>query len=237
MDYINVNLNVNGFGVKARYLQKDVDELFLPLIRRLEGMRKRTLVYLAAPPGAGKTTLSLFLAQLSAKIQAVGIDGFHYPQSYIETHSVTVSGKTVPMRRVKGSPETYDIKKLADALSRLRHEDIRLPLYDRNLHDVVQDATLVRGEIVLVEGNWLLLDEPEWRDALPPCDYSIFISADEEMLKERLIQRKISGGSSPAAAEEFYRESDGANVVRALANRRECDCTLTLLKNGEYKLC
>jgi len=244
MSYINIELNVNGFDITARYFQEDVEKLFLPLVKTLSDIKikkeRRIIVYLAAPPGAGKTTLSLFLAQLSeatdemVRIQSVGIDGFHYPQEYIEKHSVIIDGETVPMRNVKGSPETYDLPKLTEKIKLLQEKDITWPIYDRNLHDVVEDAVLIQGDIVLIEGNWLLLDETSWRELMSFCDYSIFITAEENMLKERLIQRKISGGTSPDKANEFYDRSDSVNVVRALKNRLKSDCELILKKDGKF---
>lgn len=239
MAQINVDLNVNGFDISACYFQEDVDGLFLPLIETLSALRKkkdgRLIVYLAAPPGAGKTTLSLFLTRLSeGAIQAVGIDGFHYPQEYIKAHSVNIDGKTVPMQKVKGSPETYDLRRLTDRIGDLKEKDIKWPIYDRNLHDVVQDVVLVDGGIILIEGNWLLLDEDGWRELLTFCDYSIFISADEAMLRGRLVQRKVSGGLTLEQAELFYTQSDSANVVRVLTKRLTCDLELRLSSDGKY---
>ena len=246
MSYINIELNVNGFAIEARYFQENVEKLFLPLIKTLSDMKtkkeKRFIVYLAAPPGAGKTTLSLFLAYLSEitkkmlRIQSVGIDGFHYPQEYIEKHNVIINGEAVPMRRVKGSPETFDLQKLTESIKLLREKDVKWPIYDRNLHDVVQDAVLVQGDIVLIEGNWLLLDEAGWRELLPFCDYSIFITAEESMLKERLVRRKVSGGTSPEKASEFYAQSDSVNITRALKNRLKSDCELTLANDGKFSI-
>ena len=245
MSYINIKLNINGFDINARYFKEDTEKLFLPLIRTLSDMRKakrdRLIVYLAAPPGAGKTTLSVFLSHLSeaekdaVRIQSVGIDGFHYPQEYIEKHNVIINGETIPMRQVKGSPETFDLQSLTDSIKSLRENDIKWPAYDRNLHDVVQDATWVYRDIVLIEGNWLLLDEAGWRELRSFCGYSIFITAEESMLRERLIQRKISGGASLEKAAAFYAQSDGVNVMRALANRLISDCELTLTEDGKYK--
>lgn len=248
MSCVNIDMNVNGFDIKARYFQEDVENLFLPLIKTLSDMSMqkkinkegRLIVYLAAPPGAGKTTLSLFLAHLSGitkgavKIQAVGMDGFHYPQKYIENHSVVINGEAVPMRSVKGSPETYDLQKLTESIKLLSEKDVRFPVYDRNLHDVVEDAVLVCEDIVIIEGNWLLLDEPDWLRIQPFCDYGIFITAEENMLKKRLIDRKISGGASLEKATEFYERSDRANVIRSLKNRLKSDCELILSKDGKF---
>ena len=64
------------------------------MVRRLDRMQRekgeRLVVFLAAPPATGKSTLAAFLAGLSQKfscmpVQAVGLDGFHYQQEYILT--------------------------------------------------------------------------------------------------------------------------------------------------------
>ena len=87
---------------------------------------------------------------------------------------------------------------------------------------------------MIVEGNWLLLNETGWCDLMPICDYSIFITAEENMLKKRLIQRKIMGGTNPEKASEFYDKSDCANIMRALKNRFTSDCEIMLTNEGRY---
>ena len=251
-NYTEINLNINGFPINARYFREDITNLFLPLIHALSDMQRnkkgRLIVYLAAPPGAGKTTLSLFLSHLSrtaqvsettqslSRIQSVGMDGFHYPQEYIERHYVTIGGKPIPMRNVKGSPESYDLLKLTDSIKLLREEGIVWPIYDRKLHDVVPDAVPIQDDIVLIEGNWLLLDEPGWRELKSFCDYSIFVTADACTLKDRLIQRKVAGGLSQEQAEIFYAQSDSVNVSRSLKFCLPSDYRLVLTQDGKYSL-
>jgi len=244
-DRISYSLNVNSFEIQANFYRKDIEGLFLPLLKTLTYMQKakgeRLIVFLAAPPGAGKTTLSIFLAHLSRitaglmPIQPAGLDGFHYHQDYIESHTVISNGKPIPMKSVKGCPETFDLNKTGEKLRQLREHDVKWPVYDRTLHDVVEDAAFITGSIVIVEGNWLLLDEPGWRDLKSLCDYSVFVHADEAMLEERLIGRKIKGGSGPEDARGFYLRSDQPNVYRALEKRLDSDMILYLREDGSYR--
>ena len=86
---MEAKLTVNGFGFVARYGEKDVEHVLLPLLWRWTELQKergeRLVVMLAAPPGAGKSTLAAFMEWLSRRTpeamppQAVGMDGFHYP--------------------------------------------------------------------------------------------------------------------------------------------------------------
>ncbi|MCJ7690320.1 MAG: nucleoside/nucleotide kinase family protein, partial [Clostridiaceae bacterium] len=113
---------------------------------------------------------------------------------------------------------------------------VKWPIYDRKLHDVVEDQIVVSKEIILIEGNWLLLNEDGWRDLKDYSDYSIFIKADETMLKDRLIQRKMKGRISEEEAIKFYEKSDSRNVRKVLNNSLKADLQLELLRNGKYKM-
>jgi len=238
---MNVTLTANGFSVDARFDDFSVREHLLPLLGELtlrqRQLGRRLVVLLAAPPGAGKSTLAAFLEMLSrtqpglTPVQALGMDGFHFHQDYILSHTAMRSGKEIPMRLVKGAPDTFDSGKLRRALEEVRTQDIRWPYYDRNLHDVVEDAIEVSAPIALVEGNWLLLDSPGWH---LPGDMRIFIDADEALLRSRLIARKIRGGSTPAEAEAHYLRTDGPNIRLCRECRRAADLTLVMTGDGKY---
>lgn len=136
------------------------------------------------------------------------------------------------MRRVKGAPDTFDVQRLRDTLLALRAGNLRWPAYDRMLHDVVEEAIPVTAPILLVEGNYLLLDQPIWRDL--PRDYAVFITADEILLRQRLIERKMRGDKTHEQAALFYQESDGPNVRLCLSSYLPCDLELQLLPNGTF---
>lgn len=97
------NFKVNGFDIKASYFDKTINDIFIPLLRKWtemnNGKDERLIIFLAAPPAVGKTTLSLFLEYLSKKVegieevQAIGLDGFHFHADYIKNHSVNIKGQ------------------------------------------------------------------------------------------------------------------------------------------------
>jgi pantothenate kinase len=88
----------------------------------------------------------------------------------------------------------------------------------------------------VVEGNWLLLNQPEWQALRPLCDFSVFIAAPAELLSERLISRKIRGGLSREQAEEFFHATDGPNVLRVLEGSLSADMQLVMDEQGGYHL-
>ncbi|MBP3280457.1 MAG: nucleoside/nucleotide kinase family protein [Butyrivibrio sp.] len=236
-------VNMNGIDVCAHYSDETINEIFLPLLGRLSAMQKeknrRILVMLAAPPGAGKSTLASFLQKLSEEndnltdIQAIGMDGFHRRQEYLTSHKTVRDGQEVRMVDIKGAPITFDLDLFKERIKRVLNEKkVSWPSYDRHLHNPVDDAILVEKDIVLLEGNYLLLDEDGWRELNKMADYSIFISADEDLLRDRLIDRKIKSGNTREVAEKFVDYSDMANVRLCLNKSSSADLVLSIDKTN-----
>ena len=246
-NYISHNVLINGLEVNAVYSRDSIEGIFLPLLRKLTKMQKekgrRVLVLLAAPPGAGKSTLLSFMEKLasedeqSGEIQIIGMDGFHRRQAYLVSHTVIRDGEEMPMSRIKGAPPTFDLEKLTERLKRIAAgENCGWPIYDRRLHDPVDDVITVEGDIVILEGNYLLLDEPGWRELKDLADYTVLIRADEELLRTRLTDRKAMGMATREEAEKFVEFSDMRNVRTCLEHSGDADLTLEMTGDGEYRI-
>ena len=205
--------DINGLRVQAAYGDRFVRERVRPLLRRWQEKQRegeRLIIFLAAPPAAGKSTLAALFEHEAKMIgipfQALGMDGFHHRQSYIETHTVMREGRHVLMKQVKGCPESFDFARLHAFVRRLRHEETMMwPWYDRQLHDVRDD--------------WIKV-------TAPLCDASLFLVADMSQLQERLVERKIRGGMMPHEALAFASGSDMQNAQRVLAHRLPADETI-----------
>lgn len=244
---IEYKVTINGIDVAARYTVREVDEIFLPLLRELDRLQKekghRILAMLAAPPGAGKTTLLSFLQKLSREtegirpIQTIGMDGFHRRQEYLQTHSVLREGKRVSMVDIKGAPVTFDLERLTAQIRKVAAgEKCGWPTYNRLLHNPVENAILVDGEVVLLEGNYLLLDEDGWRELSTYADYTISIQADEDLLRKRLIERRTKTGVPEEAAVRFVDFSDMPNVRLCLEKTKPADLELMIGEDGYQRV-
>ena len=240
----NLQMNINGLTQEVKFSKTAIDEIFNPLLRKLtelQGLADRKIVaYLAAPPAAGKTTIAQFLEKLSREnimftnVRALGMDGFHFDSEYLKNHKILRDGEEILMNDIKGAPETFDVDSMQTKLREVRQEGTNWNIYDRIIHDVVHDAMSVEDDIILVEGNYLLLDEPRWTNIRVLADYTVFIKAAPELLTERLITRKMNTGLTREEAENFYRTSDGKNVERVLKNSAHANETWQLQPDGDY---
>lgn len=241
------SVRINGLMVDAVYRDADVRDIFLPLLRRLESLKRekgrRILVMMAAPPGAGKSTLASFLESLSRSvpgmtpITVIGMDGFHRRQEYLMSHRAVRDGREVEMVKIKGAPVTFDLELLRERIGRVAAgEECPWPEYDRLIHNPVEGKICVKGRIVLLEGNYLLLDEDGWRELGQYADYTIRITADLDMLRERLIARKAASGTEYEEAVRFVDSSDLYNARLCLGRCVEADLTLRGLRGGGYEV-
>ena len=237
-------MTVNGLPQEIRYNEATVEGLFLPLLHRLAALQAekggRILVFLAAPPATGKSTLLQFLEELARmhdelpQVQTLGMDGFHHTNAYLAAHRVLRDGVEIPLKNIKGAPETFDVALLAEKLKAAKAGMTTFPVYDRRIHDPRPDALIVDAAILLIEGNWLLLDEELWRNLRALADYSVRIDAAPELLRERLIGRKMQGGLSEAEARAFYEASDAANVLRFAAHAGAADEVWRMEADGDF---
>ena len=236
---MNYSANINGIAYSVDYSDALVNGTLIPLLRHLSQLHtekgSRVIVMLAAPPGTGKSTLVSFLEHLAKsaipdkRVQSVGMDGFHLRQEYLLTHTVEVNGEAIPMARIKGAPITFDLDALTRKIREVSEGNIcRWPHYDRQLHDPVDDAITIDADIVLIEGNYLLLDADGWRDLSRYADYTISLTADEEMLRSRLIRRKMKTGMTQEDAKRFVASSDMRNVRLCLDMTMKADLELSV---------
>ncbi|MBP3880160.1 MAG: nucleoside/nucleotide kinase family protein [Lachnospiraceae bacterium] len=240
-------VEINGITVNAVYSEENIEEIFLPLLLKMKDLRerlgRRILVFLAAPPGAGKSTLASFLKFLSENTEGltpvtmIGMDGFHRYQDYVLSHTIVRDGREYKMVEVKGTPETFDLDLLCARLMRVAAgEECGWPEYNRMTHNPVEDAVKVSGEIVLLEGNYLLLDRPGWSELKQLADLTICVRAEEEMLRERLISRRMKTGTSGEKAAAFVDFSDMHNVRICLSESADADVVLEVQKDGTYRM-
>lgn len=166
----------------------------------------RCLIAISGPPGAGKSTLAAALAQTLNHAAILPMDGFHLDNE-------TLSNRGLLHR--KGAPNTFDTSAMLAVLNDVKSGGaVPVPTFDREADCVVPAGAVIdaQTQIVLVEGNYLLLDAPAWRDMHPFWDLTISLDLSKEELERRLIARWIDHGLPLADAIHRARENDIVNA-------------------------
>ena len=236
------SLIVAGLPEQLTVSRHELDTVHKPLLAELlsEATRrpgKRHIVFLAGPAGSGKSTLTALWQEIipeintaSVPFQVLPMDGFHHPNNYLDAHTINRNGQTIPMQKIKGAPETFNLEEILKAVTSLESgKEMKWPIYDRkDVRDIVPDALeVIPHGLVVVEGNYILLNEPGWRD-LRRCAYkSLFIDTPEERIANDIIQRHIAGGNRPEDARAHYLYSDRKNNDRIRAHLLPPDIRLT----------
>lgn len=74
---MKIKLTVNGLQVEAHYRDDEIENVHKPLLQQLAKIhathpQRRTIVFLSAPPGTGKSTLTTFWEYLSRQDPPAG---------------------------------------------------------------------------------------------------------------------------------------------------------------------
>ncbi|HEU0222661.1 MAG TPA: nucleoside/nucleotide kinase family protein [Paracoccaceae bacterium] len=178
----------------------------------------RALIALAGPPGSGKSTLA---AALVERIDAahpglaalLPMDGYHFDDRVLMARG---------WRPRKGAPHTFDVGGLRAMLRRLRADDedeIAVPLFDRDLEIARAGAGIIprAARLVLVEGNYLLLDDPPWADLRPLFDLRALVMVPEPVLRARLRARWEGYGLDESQIGVKLEENDLPNGALVMA--------------------
>ena len=187
------------------------------------GKQKRFVVALAGPPGAGKSTLAEQLSGLFPEGSAIVVpmDGFHFDDIVLNARG---------MRARKGAPETFDFHGFETLLKRIRanESDIAIPVFDRSIELSRAGAAIIAQDIkfVLVEGNYLLLDEEPWSRLGPLFDFSVYVDVTREELDRRLVKRWDKHGKTREEARAWIDSNDMPNIDRVIQRRRAADLVL-----------
>lgn len=236
-------LLVAGFEIEIKITADPLRRVYFPLLallqRQAQEREERILAGLAGLPGGGKSTFAAAVEYVARAVlpadcfQVIGMDGWHYPNNILNQRTTTdPEGNIVPLMQRKGGPESFDVSALAASLDRLKadRQTLSLPVYDRRLHEPRPDGMTVLPEtrILLIEGNYLLLDTPPWDQLYRRLSPRLFLAGNVQQANERLIARHMRGGLSRAEAELKNRRNDRLNIELVSTTQSQADYLLHL---------
>lgn len=190
----------------------------------------RVALGMAGGPGVGKSTLAVDLVdrlnrETPGLAAYVPMDGFHMKHAKLEALGTVQD---------KGMPPTFEAAAFADFLARLKAADgpVSGPGYSRRIEDVVEDAFTVEAgvRLLVVEGNYLLLDTPPWDRVRPMLDLAAFIDVPRETVRARLLKRHAEEGLfTEERNREHIERVDLANYDLVKRSRPRADLAIDLL--------
>jgi pantothenate kinase len=199
----------------------NAQDLAAEITARAKGREGRFMVAVAGPPGAGKSTVAADLVQrIGPGARVVPMDGFHYDDAVLRARGLQAR---------KGAPDTFDVMGFRHLVTRLKAEaEVAIPIFDRSIELSRAAADIVGpgDRILVLEGNYLLLDQDPWSALAPEFDLTVFLSVPMEDLLRRLTARWRHFGKSAEAAAAWIAGNDLPNVQTVLNHSRQADITL-----------
>lgn len=247
---------------------EEVRTIYLPLARLInyyieENLKRQTVLHrfldvespkvpyiisIAGSVSVGKSTSARILQALLSnypnerKVDLITTDGFLYPLK-------TLVEKNLLKR--KGFPESYDIHRLIEFVSDLKSgkTQVKAPIYSHLTYDIVPEQFNVveKPDIVILEGLNVLQSGMNYPSSPHNVfvsdfvDFSIYVDADEDLLKQWYIDRflkfrrsafsdpnayfhhysKLSEDEAIQTASTIWDEINGLNLKKNILPSRE----------------
>ncbi|MCT8721431.1 type I pantothenate kinase [Glaesserella parasuis] len=269
-------------GFNEELSLEEVSTIYLPLARLInyyidENLKRQEVLHkfldvespkvpyiisLTGSVSAGKSTSARILQALLSewpekrKVDLITTDGFLYPLKTLQERNL--------MKR-KGFPESYDIHRLIEFVSDIKSgkRNVKAPVYSHLTYDIIPDQfnEVDQPDIVILEGLNMLQSgmnyphSPHSVFVSDFVDFSIYVDADETLLKDWYIHRflkfrrsafsdphsyfhhysKLSEQEAIATASTIWDEINGLNLRKNILPSRE-RANLILVKGEDHAI-
>lgn len=207
----------------------DAIALIADRIEELPKTDKRNLIAIAGPPASGKSTFAQTLLETlrnrQANVGLVAMDAFHLDNAVLKDRGLD---------HRKGAPETFDLAGFHSILQRLSEpNEVMVSTFDRARDLVIGASSVISAEMdtIVVEGNYLLLDEPGWRQLRDMWTLSVQLDLPETLLEKRLLTRWVDLGFEYPDAVTKAHNNDLPNGRRVIENSLAPDFILEVAES------
>lgn len=203
-----------------------LDDAIKRIHELLASTNHRIILGIVGEPGAGKSTFAnQILDAMEADTAAlVPMDGFHYSNK-----ALTGLGR----RERKGAPDTFDASGFIALLKRIKTDvgdSIYFPIFHREIEESIAAEGVIKSatRLIVVEGNYLLLDAGDWAGVSSLLDECWYIVIDSKARHERLVARHQLFGKDPESARKWALGSDENNAKVIATTRNRANRLVTL---------
>lgn len=169
-------------------------------------------VGLAGAPGSGKSTLAKAFLRKIDGVCVIPMDGYHLRRAELDRMD---DPQNAHLRR--GAPFTFDADRFFGDLAGARRLGYgSFPEFEHSTGDPVEDRIHFdagEAKIVLVEGNYLLLEDKPWdRLKQEVFDLTCWLNVPVDECCERVHQRNVSLGITDEQSRQKIERNDRLNA-------------------------
>ena len=168
---------------------------------------------LAGAPGSGKSTVAAeLMKRLESQLTIIPMDGYHYYRDELDK----MDNPTLAHAR-RGAPFTFNAARIVADLTKAKKLGIgSFPDFDHCTGDPIENAITLSDktpQIVLVEGNYLLLNDAPWCQLREQVfDESWFLYVPLAESNRRVYQRHLKTGLTKEQAQLRVEQNDSRNA-------------------------
>ena len=195
-----VRLALGDVDQAITYMQDVYEYLADRAHARVQSSGSRVLIGIVGCPGSGKSTTSKAVASaLNARgveTSVLPMDGYHYYR-----HELEQFADPVEAFKRRGAPFTFNARKFVDKIREVSVlsttpgvAPLKAPSFDHALKDPKEDDIIIlpSSQVILVEGNYLLLEEAPWSELPDLLDESWFIACNLDEAMARVQARQVN---------------------------------------------
>ena len=168
---------------------------------------------------------------MSGRVQGVGFRYFVLDEAArLDLHGFTRNLSDGRSVEVVAEGRRTNLEALLARLRARPKEVVYAPAFERDLEQPLAGAIAIdpAAEVIVTEGNYLLLDTPAWRAVRAQLDEVWYLDQDDDLRRQRLVDRHVQFGKAPDEARAWVARVDDDNAALVARSKAQADRVVDL---------